>query len=87
MSLSLLITINVLADIALLAGLAYVTSRPTGLKPHVASLRQSQDAQATPAPAEQRLPRSPRSSRPQVARPRASLASSAGSHTSVVHES
>jgi hypothetical protein len=43
MSLSLVIAINVIADISLLAGLAYVMSRAARLTPHVAAV------QATPA--------------------------------------
>ena len=35
MSLSLAITINALADVALLGGLGYVMSRSTRLTPHV----------------------------------------------------
>lgn len=38
MSLSLAIAINVLADVALIAGLAYAMSRPARLNPHVASM-------------------------------------------------
>ena len=36
MSLSTAITINALADVALLGGLAYVMSRAARLRPHVA---------------------------------------------------
>jgi hypothetical protein len=42
MSLSFLITINVLADIALLGGLAYAMSRAKRLTPHVASVQAAQ---------------------------------------------
>jgi hypothetical protein len=86
MSLSLLITINVLADIALLAGLAHAMSRATRLKPHVASLRATQSPSAEQALAGQRQPRSARSSRPQVARPGSAMTSRAGSQAAVAHE-
>ncbi|HMH46535.1 MAG TPA: hypothetical protein VK538_02365 [Solirubrobacteraceae bacterium] len=39
MSVSLLIAVNVLADIALLGGLAYVMSHARKLEPHVPSLQ------------------------------------------------
>ena len=39
MSLSLVIAINVVADISLLAGLAYVMSRAARLTPHVAAAK------------------------------------------------
>lgn len=86
MSLSLLITLNVLADAALLAGLAHVMSRATRLQPHVASLRATQSPSAEQAHAQQRHQRSTRSSRPQVARPGASMANYAGSHVASAHE-
>jgi hypothetical protein len=41
MSLSLLITINALADSALLAGLAYAMSRASRLRPHELTARES----------------------------------------------
>ncbi|HEY2180518.1 MAG TPA: hypothetical protein VGH09_02490 [Solirubrobacteraceae bacterium] len=73
MSLSLVIAINVIADISLLAGLAYVMSRAARLTPHVASV------QAT-APEQQvvyeRQPRSVRASR-QPVRSGASISSQA----------
>ena len=47
MSLSLAIAANVLADMAMLGGLAYVMSRPARLSPH----RQVVLARAAPAPA------------------------------------
>jgi hypothetical protein len=56
MSLSLLIAINVLADVALIAGLAYAMSRAARLTPHVASIAEA-DARTTPG----RSPASPRS--------------------------
>jgi hypothetical protein len=52
MSLSLLITINVLFDIALLGGLAYVMSHASRLTPHVGSVQP-----ALVSPAEHRLAR------------------------------
>jgi hypothetical protein len=87
MSLSLLITINVLADTALLAGLAYVMSRATRLDPHVASIDATRSPAAEQPLAQQRRPRSARSSRPEVTRPRAPMAKQAGSHAAVAHES
>jgi hypothetical protein len=39
MSVSLLIAVNVLADIALLAGLAYAMSHARKLEPHVSSVQ------------------------------------------------
>ncbi len=47
MSLPLLIAINVVADIALIAGLAYAMSRAARLTPHVAPTAGA-DAQMTP---------------------------------------
>jgi len=85
MSLSLLITINVLADIALVASLAYAMSRATRLQPHVASLRAAQPL-AEQAPAQQRHARQTRSNRPQVARLRASIANRPGTRAAVAHE-
>jgi hypothetical protein len=41
MSLSLLITINVLADIALVGGLVHAMSRARSLTPHAAAARES----------------------------------------------
>jgi hypothetical protein len=37
MTLSLAVLINVIADVALIGGLAYVMSRATRLRPHVAA--------------------------------------------------
>ena len=72
MSLSLLITINVLADIALLGGLAYVMSHARRLEPHVAS---EQMAQSTSEQlAQQRERRPAHVPRPDFARSRASMA-------------
>jgi hypothetical protein len=71
MSLSLVIAINVIADISLLAGLAYLMSRAARLTPHVAAV------QATPAEQQivsRRQPRSARASR-QAARGGASIPS------------
>jgi hypothetical protein len=86
MSLSLLITINVLADIALLAGLAHAMSRATRLKPHVATLSAAQSARADDAPAQQRHTRPAAYGRPQVVRPRASMSSHAGAQAAAAHE-
>ena len=73
MSLSLVIAINVIADISLLAGLAHVMSRAARLTPHVAAVQT--------APAEQqaisgRQPRATRASR-QTTRSGASIPSPA----------
>lgn len=38
MSLSLVIALNVIADVGLLGGLAYVMSRPARLEPHASRL-------------------------------------------------
>jgi hypothetical protein len=94
MSLSLLIAINVLADIALVAGLAHVMSRAARLEPHVASVQAAQSPSGERALAQQpeqalaqlRHPRSTRSNRPEVARPRASRVGQAGSQAAVAHE-
>jgi len=86
MSLSLLITINALADFALLAGLAYVMSRATRLKPHVASPHATQSARAH-APAQRHQARTARSGRPQVAHSRASIANHAGTPAAAARES
>ena len=69
MSLSLLITINVLADIALLAGLAYVMSRATRLDPHVASIDATRAPAAEQPPTQQRRPRPASSGRLERAAP------------------
>lgn len=98
MSLSLLITINVLADIALLGGLAYAMSRAKGLTPHVASVQPAQSSAAeqrlvlrsssadqplAPQPEE----RSAHVARPDFARPRASMAQRPGAQTAAAHDS
>ncbi len=62
MSLSLIIAINALADISLVAGLAYVMSHAARLRPHVEAGRLTQPAQQ-PA-ARQPSARSTRSLRP-----------------------
>jgi hypothetical protein len=86
MSVSLLIAVNVLADIALLGGLAYVMSHARKLEPHVPSVqpvqstpseqlaRQSEQGQAHAA-------RPAHVARPDFARSRASMASRSGTHT------
>ncbi len=88
MSLSLLITINVLAIVALLAGLAHAMSRARLLKPHVAS---RQAAKQSPS-AEQALALEPswrpaRPARPAATRQPASMTRRAGSHAAAAHES
>jgi hypothetical protein len=73
MSLSLVIAVNVIADISLLAGLAHVMSRAARLTPHVAAV------QATPAEQQaisRRQPRATRASR-QTARTGTPIASHA----------
>jgi hypothetical protein len=72
MSLSLLITINVLADVALLAGLAWVMSRAARLQPHVASAEAPRSQRAEHALAHHRRPSSLRPTRADVALDRAS---------------
>jgi len=52
MSRSLAITTNVLADVALLGGLGYVTSQMRRLTPHVAIVKAPD---ATPAPGQPRF--------------------------------
>lgn len=76
MSVSLLIAVNVLADIALLAGLAYVMSHARKLEPHVSSV---QAVQSTPSEqlASQSEQRPAHVVRPDFARPRAPI----GTHT------
>ncbi|HEX3452429.1 MAG TPA: hypothetical protein VHS26_03945 [Solirubrobacteraceae bacterium] len=73
MSLSLAIAINAIADISLLAGLAYVMSRAARLTPHVAAV---ETTAAEQQPVSQRQPRSTRASR-QTARTGAPVASHA----------
>jgi hypothetical protein len=86
MSLSLVITINVLADIALLGGLAYVMSHARKLEPHVASV---QMAQSTPSEqlASQRQQRPTHVARPDFARPRTSVAARSGAQRAGARES
>jgi hypothetical protein len=84
MSLSLLITINIVAAVALLAGLAHAMSHPRRLKPHVASVDASQALKAERTPATRRHPRP---ARPELARVRASRAGHAGSHAAAAGES
>jgi hypothetical protein len=72
MSLSLLVTINVLADLGLLALLAYVMSRAARLKPHAALLQVAAEQSPSSAP-RQRTPR------PQPTHTRAAMAKRAGS--------
>ncbi len=73
MSLSLVIAINVIADISLLAGLAYAMSRAARLTPHVATVQATAPEQQVVS---QRQPRSTRASR-QSARSGAPIASPA----------
>jgi len=73
MSLPLVIAINVIADVSLLAGLAYVMSRATRLTPHVAAVRATTAEQQVVS---RRQPRSARASR-QAARGGASILSPA----------
>ena len=85
MSISLIITINVLADISLVAGLAYVMSHAARLKPHVASVQLTQPERQ--AAARRPHARSTRSIRPHGAATRASLVANAGRHAAAAHES
>jgi hypothetical protein len=73
MSLSLVIAINVIADISLLAGLAYVMSRAARLTPHVAAVQVTAAEEQIVA---QRQPRSTRDRR-QTTRTGAPVASHA----------
>jgi len=73
MSLSLAIAINVVADISLLAGLAYVMSRAARLTPHVAAVPATAVDQQVVS---QRQPRSTRATR-QTANTAAAIASHA----------
>jgi hypothetical protein len=73
MSLSLVIAINVIADISLLAGLAYVMSRAARLTPHVAAV---EAAAAEQQVVSQGQPRSTRAGR-QTTRTGAPVASHA----------
>jgi hypothetical protein len=87
MSLSLVITINALADIALLGGLAYVMSHARKLEPHVASV---QMVQSTPSEqlAPQRQQRQQRHvARPGFARPGTSVAARSGAQPAGARES
>jgi hypothetical protein len=76
MSLSLLVTINVLADIALLCGLAYAMSRARKLEPHGASVQMAQSTSERLAPQRERHP--VHVGRPDFARSRASMAQRPG---------
>ena len=80
MSVSLLIAVNVLADIALLGGLAYVMSHARKLEPHVPSV---QAVQSTPSEqlAQQSEQRPAHVARPDFARPSAQMATRSGTHT------
>jgi hypothetical protein len=73
MSLSLVIAINVIADISLLAGLAYLMSRAARLTPHVAAVQATVGEQQVVS---QRQPRPARAGR-QAARNGASIPSPA----------
>ena len=85
MSLPLLIAINVLADIALIAGLAHAMSRATRLTPHVASVRATQLPSAEQEYVQRRQTRSARAGRRGVARPGAAMAHQAG-HAAAAYE-
>jgi len=63
MSLSLAIALNVIADISLLAGLAYAMSRAARLTPHVAAVPATAAEQQVVS---QRQPRSTRATRQPV---------------------
>jgi hypothetical protein len=91
MSLSLAIAVNVLATVALLAGLAYAMSRTVRLTPHVASLDAAEElASAEPAPAargSRRLGRSSRSSRLAGDRHAVPMPSHVGAQSATANES
>ena len=87
MSVSLLIAVNVLADIALLGGLAYAMSRVSRLTPHVASVQAEQSSPAEQQLARRREPRSADVARPDFARPRTSMAQRPGAQAAAVHDS
>ena len=78
MSLTLIITINAVADLLLLAGLAYAMSLSRRLKPHVASLDATQATAEQPLHVAQRRPRTARPSRAHAAAQRASVERTAG---------
>jgi hypothetical protein len=80
MSISLVIAINVLADIALIAGLAYVMLHPTRLKPHVASVSDAQTAIGD-SPASPRRQPADRATGAQTARGRTPVAQRTGART------
>jgi hypothetical protein len=87
MSLSLLITINVLADIALLGGLAYAMSHARRLKPHVAAIQPAQTLPAEQPLARPRERRPAQPARPDFARPRASVATRSGARGTAAQQS
>jgi hypothetical protein len=80
MSLSLLIAINVLADVALIAGLAYAMSRAARLTPHVASVPDAQPLAAL-VPAAPRRQRAGHSAGAQTARGRTPASDWTGART------
>jgi hypothetical protein len=86
MSLSLVVTINVLADIALLGGLAYVMSHARKLEPHVASVQLVQSTPSEPL-APQRQQRPAHVARPDFARARTSMAARSGARPAGARES
>ncbi len=84
MSLSLLITVNALADIALVGALAWVMSRPSHLTPHVGSAgRRARSAAGRPRHDLRPAP----ITRPGLARSRAALSRRPGARTPAVQES
>lgn len=86
MSLSLLITINLLAVVALLALLSYVMSRASRLRPHTATLQVSRPV-AERTPLRQRRTFSARSTRTDIARLRARTTGPAGAQPATARES
>jgi hypothetical protein len=87
MSLSLLITINILADIALLAGLAHVMSHAARLTPHVRSTDAAQPPAGQPTAARRRYSPAPRSARGELAWIHGAAAGHAGPHTPAADQS
>lgn len=84
MSLQLLIAINVLADAALIGGLAYVMSHAARLTPHVASVPDARmTSSASPGSPSREL--ADRSARAQTARGRTPVAQRTGAQRSGAH--
>jgi hypothetical protein len=84
MSLTLILAINALADLALAAGLAYTMSRAARLTPHASSRAVAPEAQLAGAHGDARRSRS---SRPRAdARTRGAIAGRGGGQPALAHE-